>query len=117
MVVGTNDCSNGEEVSELVKEYSDLVDTGRTIAEEVIISSVCPRNDIQETETRCEALNSGLQCLAEEKDCEYVDHSPSFTLADGSVNEGFLIGKGPHLTRSGTNRLIRNLKLPQPAMT
>ena len=111
LVVGTNDCSNDDHMDDIVSKYSSLIDTSRSLATEVVVSGVCPRLDSTEVAERCQALNAGLESVAEEKDCEFVDHSPSFTLADGSVNEGFLIGKGPHLTRSGTNRLTRNLKL------
>lgn len=112
VVVGTNDCAKDDvSVSDIVNQYGSLVTAARTLADEVIISSICPRLDQQPDEDRCSALNAGLQGLCEDKKCSFVDHTQSFTLADGTVNEGFLLGKGPHLTRSGTNRLARNLKL------
>lgn len=112
VVVGTNDCAKDDmPVSDIVNQYGSLVTVAHTLAEEVVISSICPRLDQKQHEGRRIALNAGLQGLCEDKKCNFVDHTQSFTLADGTVNEGFLLGKGPHLTRTGTNRLARNLKL------
>ena len=49
--------------------------------------------------------------LCTEKEVEFVDNSPSFFLRDGSVNDGYLIQDGVHLTRRATNKLASNMKL------
>ncbi len=41
-----------------------------------------------------------------------MDHTPIFTLGDSSTNDGYLTqGKGPHLTKTGLNKVAKNLKL------
>ncbi len=66
-------------------------------------------NDVTEL---VEPFNTNLQVLCEDKDCEFLDHTPIFTLGDGSINDGYLTqGKGPHLTKAGFNKVAKNLKL------
>ena len=112
IVAGTNDCAqDGVSVAETIESFTHLLETASNKTDEVVVSSVCPRLDSPQNEEHFASFNAGLQSLCEDKECVFVDHSPTFTLADGSVNEGFLIMKGPHLTRAGTNRLVKNLKL------
>ena len=112
IVAGTNDCVKEDVNSDdVIKDTSELVTTAQGMADEVVISGICPRLDSTKDLDHFAALNAGLQSLCEDKGCQFVDHTLWLTLADGSVNEGFLIGKGPHLSRSGTNRLAKNLGL------
>ena len=41
----------------------------------------------------------------------YINNDTSFKLADGSINDGYLLRDGLHLSKQGTNRLVRNLSL------
>ncbi len=41
----------------------------------------------------------------------FVDSSPSFMLGDGSINDGYLLTDGVHLTKPAMNKLAKNLKL------
>ena len=100
------------DVTDIIAQYSELLDTAQALTDELVVSSVCPRLDTSQNLDRYHSLNAGLQSLSADKDCTFIDHTPTFTLADGTINEGFLLGKGPHLTRAGTNRLAKNLKLP-----
>jgi hypothetical protein len=50
--------------------------------------------------------------LCDRKGCEFVSHTNGFMLADNSVNDGYLVGgTGPHLTKAGINKVVKNLKL------
>ena len=40
-----------------------------------------------------------------------ASHTPSFTLGDGSVNDGYLHRDGVHLTHAAVNQLAKNLRL------
>lgn len=112
VVAGTNDYSKDDvSVTDALEDALKLIQTARSMADEVVISGVCPRLDTSKDQEHFPAFNAGLPSLCEEKECSFIDHSPSFTFSDGSVNEGFLINKGPHLTRAGSNRLIKNLGL------
>ncbi len=50
--------------------------------------------------------------MCEENGAIFIDNTPIITLGDGTINYGYLEGgKGPHLTKQGVNKLVRNLKL------
>ncbi len=56
-------------------------------------------------------INSGLKELCKKKDIPYIDNMPSFMFQNGSVNDSYLLPKGPHLSKRGTIRLIGNMEL------
>ena len=56
-------------------------------------------------------LNVGLKELCETKGANFFDNRASFTLSDGSVNDGYILDDGVHLNRQGTNRLASNQEL------
>ena len=94
----------------MIKKYDELIDAAKAIATEVSVSTLCPRLD--NLQDKVESFNSGLTELCDRKECHLVNHVNSFTLADGTVNDGYLAGgTGPFLTKSGINRVAKNLKL------
>ena len=112
IVAGTNDCAKEDvTISDTIEQFSSLLATACGKADEVVISSVCPRLDTSRDQEHFASFNAGLQSICEDKGCVFIDNNPTFTLADGSVNDGFLINKGPHLSRAGKNRLVKQLKL------
>ena len=56
-----------------------------------------PRNSGDEV-TQC-TLNAGLKVRCEELGIDFIDNDPSFHLQDSSLNDGFLLANGIHLTR------------------
>ena len=58
-----------------------------------------------------DAVNAGLQGLCEDEDVSFVNNDPSFHLADGSINDGYIMKDGVHLTYNAVNKLARNLNL------
>ena len=112
IVAGTNDYAKEDKtIQDTIEQFSNLLSYACSKADDVVVSSICPRQDISRNEEDLAAFNAGLQSLCEDKGCVFVDHTQTFTLGDGSVNEGFLLNKGPHLSRAGSNRLAKNLKL------
>ena len=113
LAVGGNDCDSGVDkpITDIVGEYRDLIESAKTIALSVTVSSVCPRRKSQEVTERIDALNAGLQVLCSDLQVDFVDNNPAFHLQDGSFNEGFLLPDNVHLTRAATNKLVSNLKL------
>ena len=111
LMVGTNDiAANTVDMGEVVRKYKELIVKAKTIAAEVKVSSICPRKD--KAQEHVGPLNAELVALcAEMENCTFVDHGPSFTLGDGTLNEGFLMGDGLHLTKSGTSKIAKNLGL------
>ncbi len=50
--------------------------------------------------------------MCEENGAIFIDNMPTIILDDGTINDGYLEGgKGPHLTKQGVNKLVRNLRL------
>ena len=79
------------------------------LTDNVQISSVIPRLD--QNNEKVDLLNAGLISLCEEAGVKYIDNRPGFTTQDGEVNDGYLENDGIHLSRAGTNKLVKNLKL------
>ena len=106
--VATNDLESISEhpdkIPDVIEEYSKLIDDAKAMTSTVKVSSVCPRLD------GCSELvapfNAALGVLCQESEVNFVDHTPSFTLSDGVINDGYIWRNGPHLTRPGVNRLI-----------
>ena len=114
LVIGGNDCDNsgaGGDVTDILDQYKDLINTAKSIANSIAVSSVCLRNKSPEVTERISSLNAGLQAFCCDLDVEYVNNNPSFYLQDGSLNDGYLLPDNVHLTRAATNRLVANLKL------
>ena len=111
VMVCTNDMNKEEDcVDTMLGKYGTLIDKAKSIASNVILSSICPRLD--DLSDLVEPINSALTNLCTEKECSLICHRNSFTLADGSVNDGYLLNsRGPYLTKSGLNKVARNLKL------
>ena len=55
--------------------------------------------------------SDGLVTLCADKKVIFADSTPSFTLGDGSVNDGYLHRDGIHLTHAAVNRLAKSLRL------
>ncbi len=50
--------------------------------------------------------------MCEENGVIFIENTPIITLGDGSINDGYLEGgKGPHFTKQGVSKLIRNMNL------
>ncbi len=91
-----------ETIPDIIDKYFSLIDEAKAIAHHVTVSSVCPRLD--DVRQLVEPFNTHLQVLCEDKECDFVDHNPNFTLGDGSTNDGYL-------TKTGLNKVAKNLKL------
>ena len=113
LVVGGNDCDGRPDtpITDILAEYKDLVEGAKSIAATVTVSSVCPRKKSPETSDRIDAINAGLQGLCDDLHVDFVNHTPSFKLQDGTFNDGFLLPDGVHLTKAATNKLVANLRL------
>ncbi len=112
LMVGTNDIdkADGVTIDGIVGKYKALIEKAQYMASEIKVSSICPRRD--RAKENVAPLNAGLVALCGEMDkCTFINHDPSFTLGDGTMNEGFLIDDGPHLTKAGTNKVANNLGL------
>ncbi len=113
-MAGTNDLqyANGdaEKVTAIIDKYIDLINMAKAIAGNITVSSVCPRLD--NVKDMIEPFNVSLQVLCEQNGVTFIDNTPILTIGERNINDGYLAaGKGPHLTKPGVNKLVRNLKL------
>ena len=114
--VGTNNCSSSDVDMESVKKsYKDMVESMKQLVSspnDIIISSVPPRCDNNNHQGRIETLNAVLTTVAQDTGATFVDNDGSFKLTDGSINDGYLLPvDGVHLSKQGTNRLLKNMKV------
>ena len=110
LVAGGNDCDSGAdtyEVTDILAGCQDLISR----AFEVSVSSICPRRKSDDFTQRIKDVNAGLRVICEELGANFIDNDPAFYLQDGSINDGYLLPDGVHLTRATTNKLFSNLQL------
>ena len=113
IATGGNDCAtqDGQSASNIIQTLDDLIDTAKTHANKVVVSSVCPRAVTPSCQDTIDTVNEGIQQSCLEKGAHFVDNSSAFYLKDGSINDGYLLNDGVHITRRATNKLATNLKL------
>ena len=113
VVAGGNDCdtSPSTPAPTVIDAFASVIDAAKAKASTVTVSSACPRLKTAGTTNTIDAVNAGLVTLCAEKDVIFADSTPSFTLDDGSVNDGYLHRDGVHLTHAAVYRLAKNLRL------
>ena len=111
LVLGGNDCHPDTEPNTVVDRYRELVHKVKTKSKSTTVSSICPRMLPENVKGTIDAVNAGLQGLCEDEDVSFVNNDPSFHLADGSINDGYIMKDGVHLTYNAVTKLARNLNL------
>lgn len=115
--VATNDLleikDDPDKITDVINKYEALISDTKALTNTVIISSVCPRMD--DVSEMVEPFNAALKVLCDEQDVQFVDNTPSFTLANGEINDGYIWKHGPYLTRAGVNCVAKNMKLHKKA--
>ena len=115
LVVGGNDCDVKPAVppKSVVDSYTDLIDSAKGKANYVNVSSICPRLKCEIAQDTIESANAGLQVACSEKaDVSYMDNTPSFKLADGSLNDGYYLADMVFISPvPPQTNIARNLKL------
>ena len=95
----------------ILTEFRALIDAAIPKARNVTVSSICPRLKPVGVSEKIKAVNADLQTLCAAKGVNFVDNEPSFSLCDGTINDGYLMRDGVHLTRAAVNKVACNLKL------
>ena len=113
LIVGGNDCDSDPPVpaSHIVDRYSTLVTSAKTKAADVRVCAILPRLKSEALCDKIDAVNAGLSSLCEDTGVTFVDTQPSFRLQDGSINDGYFLSDGVHLTRAATNKLAACMDL------
>ena len=108
LVSGSNDCASENTAGEIVDNLNNLIQTAKTFSEgPVMKSSICPRTDNCDYQSKAEAVNASM---SSSNSGDYND--PTFRLQDNSVNDGYLLPDGLHLSAKRTERLTR---IPEPS--
>ena len=62
-------------------------------------------------QSKVESVNAALLELCTTSEVNFINNDPTFRLQDNSINDGYLTLDGLHLTKKGTERLLKNLKI------
>jgi len=110
---GTNDCSSESFTTDsFTAELKELIEVARLKEPETItISSIPPRSDSTNFQDNVSLANACIASVAEEMSVAFINNDPTFTLSDGSINDGYLHADGLHLGRQGCKKLISNLHI------
>jgi hypothetical protein len=114
LVVGSNDCvkDTPETPEEIVKSYSELIDNAKGKCQNMTVSSMPPRLNPPEIQEKVDSVNAGLLAVCNERESvSFIDTTSIFKLADGSLNDGYLLAKGANITRPAMNKLASKLNL------
>ncbi|CAH1798661.1 unnamed protein product [Owenia fusiformis] len=109
--VGSNDCSEREDVKLISEDYTLLIRTAKQCSSSVTVSSQTPRIGATQTQERIDQLNGFLLCHCQDEDVIFNDNDINFRLKDESINTGYICADKVHLSFAGTNSLAKNLKL------
>ena len=114
LIIGGNDCEAKppKPAETIVKSYRELIDAAQEKCQRVTVSSICPRLSSDEVQDKIDSVNAGLVASCSEKEgVDFVDVTSSFRLADGSINDGYILPDGVHITRSAMNKMAAKLDL------
>lgn len=111
LVTGGKDCCGDKTASDVVQSFKELCDKLCVLSPDVTISSICPRLTPDGIMDKIRSVNAGLQVLCDEMNMHFINNDPMFHLADQTVNDGYLMRNGIHLTHRATNRLATKLGL------
>ena len=102
-----NDCTGHiDSASETVTKFTEVVTSAKAHAKHVILSSICPQIALQDTSPDINIVNADLQEMCTREDVQFIDNSSFFFL-----NDGYFLHDGQHLSKRGSDRLAKNLKL------
>ena len=77
----------------------------------VTLCSIPPRQDNLKYQENVDLANGCLMSLAAKNNVRFLNNDRSFKLADGTVNDGYLLRDGLHLSYQGSRRLALNMDL------
>jgi lysophospholipase L1-like esterase len=116
LCIGTNDCGRSEFDEQAFAEgYRTLIDVAMektSDASNVHVVSIPPRTDSAQAMEHVDRANGCVASLAHEMSIAMVNNEQCFKLANGSVNDAYLLRDGLHLSYCGTRRIVSNMGLP-----
>ena len=111
--LGKDVCSQEVIDPEEIKDcYENLLTVAKTKGNKIVVSGILPRLDNEVRAKNVECLNTVLASICLANDITFIDHNDCFMLRHGEINDGYLLPDGLHLTKPGTQRLVKNLNIP-----
>ena len=109
-------CISGGKIADVRKKVLEFPTTSKLTRVVLAIGGIdcdddSKHRDANDLLAEYKDLNAGLSVLCDELGATFINNDPSFHLQDGSVNDGYLLPDGVHLTKPATNKLVTNLKL------
>ena len=110
--VGTNDCSTKFPVEKICENLTNIVTQAKRVSRTgcVTLSSITPRIDNPSAAAKSGEVNDGMKRVAEESGCVFANNQDNFLCRNGEINKELLLLDGLHLSKLGTERLIKQLK-------
>ncbi|CAH1798349.1 unnamed protein product [Owenia fusiformis] len=100
--IDSNDCSSDKPAKDIVSDYQLLIKGDKNVAEETIVSSICPRFDKPDVQKKIDSVNAELQVLCGDEKVTFINNdTQGFKFQDGCVNEGYIWGDKIHLSKPG----------------
>ena len=107
--VGTHD-SESTSVSDVIEQnINEMISVASDICNNVVISSICPRLDEEMYLLNSIDINQMYLNCCNDNNTLFIDHDLNFRLANGSVNEHFILRNSAQLTQPGLKQLLINL--------
>lgn len=117
LLVGRNDCaSRYSKTSQMVNDYSDLIDSAKNITDDVYVISVPPRLDKDLNGRKIQDLNNAMSKLCADKSVHFLDYFRQFWLDDKSLDRPLLADDGFHLSDKGVQLLLRVIENATPGV-
>ena len=113
IVAGTREVDSDTPVDLVKRDAEDMIAKARDVSREMTISSVIPRTDKDVSERR-NAINDMLTQTCRDSGVTFVDHDDAFFFRNGEIDRSSFVRDGVHLTRQGTAKLLKNLRLMHP---
>ena len=115
IVAGTNDCSSKRPAEKIAQDCKSTIAVAKLVATDVTISSIPPRADNRADRSKVDTVNQLISALATEENVTFINHDDNFLFRDNSVDTTLLLADQLHLSHSGVNKLLQNLKLTDKA--
>ena len=108
--VGTNDCATKFPVEKIADNISELSDQAKRVSRSgcVAFSSITPRIDNVAAAEKGLVVNEKMKSIAGETGCLFVNNQDNFLCRNGDMNEELLSIDGLHLSKLGTERIIKS---------
>ena len=116
IVTGSNDCKQGESLTNTIDAIEDLIREAKVCGKIVAVSSICPRLDDETAQDKISFLNQQLNDITALLGCNLVNNDAKFLTADMEINRALIDPTTKYqLSEWGNEILSFNLSLGNTA--